>query len=91
MDRGRSRGRPRGPKVVRDSRAAWVEEWRITVSSAADLLEIQRGAGAPIIIDGSRITVMARETYGRRRHGEAHSLPNVRGHRRWTGRRQSPR
>lgn len=28
---------------------------------AADLLEIQRGAGAPITIDGSRITVMARE------------------------------
>ena len=48
-------------EVVRDGRAAWVEEWRITVSSAADLLEIQRGAGAPIVIDGSRITVMARE------------------------------
>lgn len=57
---------------------------------AADLLEIQRGAGAPITIDGSRITVMAREAWGRRRHDEAHSLPNVRGHRRWTGRRQSP-
>lgn len=28
---------------------------------AADLLEIQRGVGAPIVIDGSRITVMARE------------------------------
>lgn len=48
-------------EVVRDGRAAWVEEWRITVSSAADLLEIQRGAGAPIVIDRSRITVMARE------------------------------
>ena len=48
-------------EVVRDGPAAWVEEWRITVSSAADLLEIQRGAGAPIVIDGSRITVMARE------------------------------
>ena len=31
------------------------------VSTVADLLEIQRGAGAPITIDGSRITVMARE------------------------------
>lgn len=48
-------------EVVRDGRAAWVEEWRVTVSSVADLLEIQRGAGAPIVIDGSRITVMARE------------------------------
>lgn len=47
-------------EVVRDGRAAWVEEWRVTVSSAADLLEIQRGAGAPITIDGSRITVMAK-------------------------------
>ncbi len=28
---------------------------------AADLLEIQRGAGAHITTDGSRITVMARE------------------------------
>lgn len=76
-------------EVVRDGRAAWVEEWRITASSAADLLEIQRGADAPITIDGSRITVMARKAWGRRRHDEAHSLPNVRGHRRWTGRRQS--
>ena len=47
-------------EVVRDGCAAWVEEWRVTVSSAADLLEIQRGAGAPITIDGSRITVMAK-------------------------------
>lgn len=31
-----------------------------TASSAAELLEIQRGAGAPITIDGSLITVMAR-------------------------------
>lgn len=77
-------------EIVRDGRAARVEEWRITASSAADLLEIQRGAGAPITIDGSRITVMAKEAWGRRRHDEAHSLPNVRGHRRWTGRRQSP-
>ena len=30
------------------------------MSTVADLLEIQRGAGAPITIDGSRITVMAR-------------------------------
>lgn len=49
-------------EVVRDGRATWIEEWRITVSTVADLLEIQRGAGgAPITIDGSRITVMARE------------------------------
>lgn len=48
-------------EIVRDGRAAWVEKWRITVSSAANLLEIQRGAGAPITIDGSRITVMSRE------------------------------
>ncbi|OUO89928.1 hypothetical protein B5F40_08825 [Gordonibacter sp. An230] len=47
-------------EVVRDGRAAWVEEWRVTVSSAAELLEIQRGAGAPIAIDRSRITVMTR-------------------------------
>lgn len=48
-------------EVVRDGRATWVEEWQITVSTVADLLEIQRGAGAPVTIDGSRITVMARE------------------------------
>lgn len=48
-------------EVVHDGRATWVEEWQITVSTVADLLEIQRGAGAPITIDGSRITVMARE------------------------------
>ena len=46
---------------MRDGRAAWVEEWQIMVSTVADLVEIQRGAGAPITIDGSRITVMARE------------------------------
>lgn len=34
-------------EVVRDSRAAWVEEWRVTVFSVAELLEIQRGVGAP--------------------------------------------
>lgn len=34
-------------EVVRDGRATWVEEWRITVSTVADLLEIQRGAGRP--------------------------------------------
>lgn len=45
---------------MRDGRATWVEEWQITVSTVANLLEIQRGAGAPITIDGSRITVMAR-------------------------------
>lgn len=48
-------------EVVRDGRATWVEEWQITVSTVADLLEIQRGAGAPVTIDGSRIAVMARE------------------------------
>ncbi|MGI6756285.1 MAG: hypothetical protein ACOX4F_09795 [Atopobiaceae bacterium] len=43
-------------------RATWVEKWRVTISSVAELLEIQRGAGAPIAIDGSRLTVMARGT-----------------------------
>lgn len=47
--------------TVDDGIASWVEEWRVTVSSAAELLEIQHGTGAPIVIDGSRITVMARE------------------------------
>jgi len=48
-------------EVVRDSRAAWVEEWRVTVFSVAELLEIQRGVGAPVVIDGGRLTAMARE------------------------------
>ena len=39
---------------------AWVEERLITVSSAAKLLEIQCGTGAPTTIEESRITVMAR-------------------------------
>lgn len=47
-------------EVVRDGRAAWVEEWRVTVSSVAELLEIQRGAGVPIVIDGNKLTVMAK-------------------------------
>lgn len=34
-------------EVVRNGRTAWVKEWRVTVSSVADLLEIQRGMGAP--------------------------------------------
>ena len=33
--------------LVRDGRATWVEEWRITVSSVAELLEIQRESGSP--------------------------------------------
>lgn len=39
-------------EVVRDGRGALVEEWRIAVPSVAELLEIQRGAGASIAIDG---------------------------------------
>ena len=34
-------------EVVRDSRTAWIEEWRVTVFSVTELLEIQRGVGAP--------------------------------------------
>lgn len=48
-------------EVMRYGRPAWVEEWRITVSSVAELLETQRGAGTPLVIDGSRLTVMAME------------------------------
>lgn len=47
-------------EVVRDGRVTWVEEWLITVSSAAELLEIQRGVGAPIAIDGDKLTAMAK-------------------------------
>lgn len=39
---------------------AWVEGRWITVSSAAKLLEIQYGTGAPTTIEENRITVMAR-------------------------------
>lgn len=66
----RRRPRPRLPavpgarlverEVVRDGRTVWVEEWRVTVSSVGELLELQSGLGAPIVIDGSRLTVMAR-------------------------------
>ena len=48
-------------EVVRDSRTAWIEEWRVTVFSVTELLEIQRGVGAPVVIDGGRLTAMARE------------------------------
>lgn len=58
-------------EVVRDGRAVWVEEWRITVSSAADLLEIQRGAGVPIVIDGDKLTVMAKSAQPALRAGLA--------------------
>ena len=34
---------------------------RVTVSSDAGFLEIQHRAGEPLVMDGSRLTVMARE------------------------------
>ncbi|MBS5499844.1 MAG: hypothetical protein KHX02_01830 [Collinsella stercoris] len=46
-------------EVVRGG-TAWVDGRWITVSSAAKLLEIQYGTGAPTTIEESRITVMAR-------------------------------
>lgn len=46
-------------EVVRDGRTVWVEEWRVTVSSVGELLELQSGLGAPVLLEGVRLTVMA--------------------------------
>lgn len=46
--------------VVRDGRTVWVEEWRVTVSSVGELLELQRGLGVPVLLEGGRLTVMAK-------------------------------
>ena len=46
-------------EVVRDGRTVWVEEWRVTVSSVSELLELQSGLGAPVLLEGGRLTVMA--------------------------------
>ena len=46
-------------EVVRDGRTVWVEEWRVTVSSVGELLELQSGLGAPVLLEGGRLTVMA--------------------------------
>ena len=47
-------------EVVRDGRTVWVEEWRVTVSSVGELLELQRGLGVPVLLEGGRLTVMAK-------------------------------
>ena len=47
-------------EVVRDGRTVWVEEWRITVSSVGELLELQRGLGVPVLLEGGSLTVMAK-------------------------------
>ena len=39
-------------EVVRDGRTVWVEEWRVTVSSVGELLELQSGLGAPVLLEG---------------------------------------
>lgn len=46
-------------EVIRDGLAVWVEEWRITVSSVGELLELQSGLGVPVLLEGGRLTVMA--------------------------------
>ena len=41
-------------EVVRDGRTVWVEEWRVTVSSVGELLELQSGLGAPVLLRSPR-------------------------------------
>ena len=47
-------------EVVRDGRTVWVEEWRVTVSTVGELLELQRGLGVPVLLEGGRLTMMAK-------------------------------
>ncbi len=34
-------------------------QWRVTVSSVSELLELQGGLGAPVLLEGGRLMVMA--------------------------------
>lgn len=47
-------------EAVRDGRTVWVEEWRVTVSSVDEPLELQRGLGVPVLLEGGHLTMMAK-------------------------------
>ena len=45
--------------VIRRSAGSFEPALRVTVSSVGELLELQSGLGAPVLLEGGRLTVMA--------------------------------